>query len=53
VPGSEAEPLAYLFTDILDGRNASLVHGVQEVLERQPSSLRSFARRAAAAGAWS
>ncbi|GAA1345086.1 NmrA family transcriptional regulator [Arthrobacter roseus] len=53
IPAEEAEPLAHLFTDILDGRNAHLVHGVEQLLARPASSLSSYARRAAAAGAWS
>ncbi|MFP7761847.1 SDR family oxidoreductase [Marisediminicola sp. LYQ85] len=53
VPAEEAEPLAYLFTDILDGRNASLADGVQTLLGRQPSSLRSYAARTAESGVWS
>jgi uncharacterized protein YbjT (DUF2867 family) len=53
VPAEEAEPLAYLFTDILDGRNASLTDGIPSLLRREPSSFRTYARRAAAAGAWS
>ena len=32
VPPQEAEPLAYLFTEILDGRNASLTDGVEQLL---------------------
>ncbi|WP_242607606.1 NmrA family transcriptional regulator [Zhihengliuella halotolerans] len=52
VPAQEAEPLAGLFTDILDGRNASLAGGIQELLGRPASPLREYARRAAAAGAW-
>lgn len=53
VPPQEAEPLAYLFTDILDGRNASLSDGIQGLLRRQPSSLQTYARRAAQSGVWS
>src|SRR5690606_23766871 len=39
VPAGEAEPLAHLFTEILDGRNASLTDGVTRLLGRAPSSL--------------
>lgn len=53
VPAYEAEPLAHLFTDILDGRNASLADGVQVLLRRQPSSLQTYARRTAETGVWS
>jgi uncharacterized protein YbjT (DUF2867 family) len=53
VPTAEAEPLAYLFTDILDGRNASLADGVEQLLGRPPTSLASYARRTADSGVWS
>lgn len=53
VPAEEAEPLAHLFTEILDGRNASLTDGVAQLLGRAPSSLSTYAGRAARAGAWS
>lgn len=53
VPAHEAEPLAHLFTDILDGRNASLTDGIQTLLGRMPASLQAYARRTAASGVWS
>ncbi|WP_130178552.1 SDR family oxidoreductase [Cryobacterium sp. SO1] len=53
VPAHEAEPLAYLFTDILDGRNASLSDRIQALLHRQPSSFQTYARRTAESGVWS
>ncbi|GAA3061334.1 hypothetical protein GCM10020254_01460 [Streptomyces goshikiensis] len=46
------EELADLFTLILDGRNAHLVHGVEEVLGRGPKDFADFAREAAATGVW-
>ncbi|MEU9148173.1 NAD(P)H-binding protein [Streptomyces sp. NPDC048349] len=46
------EEFADLFTLILDGRNAHLVHGVQEVLGRAPKDFADFAREAAATGVW-
>jgi len=46
-------PAPDLFTDGLDGRNASLARGVQALLGRQPSSLKAYARRTAASGVWS
>lgn len=46
------EEFADLFTLILDGRNAHLVHGVQEVLGRAPRDFADFAREAAATGVW-
>ncbi|MGP3691732.1 NmrA family NAD(P)-binding protein [Streptomyces sp. IBSNAI002] len=46
------EEFADLFALILDGRNAHLVHGVQEVLGRPPRDFADFAREAAASGVW-
>lgn len=42
----------YLFTTVLDGRNASLTDGVQRALGRPPRDFADYARAAAAAGAW-
>ncbi len=44
---------ADLFRLITDGRNAHLVHGVEEVLGRPPRDFSDYARDAAAGGAWS
>ncbi|MFF8266679.1 NAD(P)H-binding protein [Streptomyces sp. NPDC016562] len=46
------EDFAELFTLILDGRNAHLVHGVEEVLGRAPRDFADYAREAAATGVW-
>ncbi|MGR4884885.1 NAD(P)H-binding protein [Streptomyces sp. LARHCF249] len=46
------QEFADLFTLISDGRNAHLVHGVQEVLGRAPKDFADFAREAAATGVW-
>jgi hypothetical protein len=45
--------LTYLFSEVLDGRNARLAGGVQRALGREPRDFSVFAREAAAAGAWS
>jgi uncharacterized protein YbjT (DUF2867 family) len=42
----------YLFTEVLDGRNASLADGVQRALGREPRSFADYARRVAATGVW-
>jgi len=42
----------YLFTTVLDGRNAMIAHGVQEALNRPPRDFADYARRTAASGAW-
>jgi uncharacterized protein YbjT (DUF2867 family) len=44
--------LSYLFTEVLDGRNAYVTDGVQQALGREPRDFAEYARRAAAAGAW-
>lgn len=43
---------ADLFGTILDGRNARLVHGVEEALGRKPRDFSEYARDAAATGVW-
>jgi len=52
VPADVISLLRYLFTVVLDGRNASLADGVQRALGRPPRDFRDYARAAAAAGAW-
>ncbi|MEV7616884.1 NAD(P)H-binding protein [Streptomyces sp. NPDC089799] len=46
------EEFADLFTMILDGRNAHLVHGVEQALGRPPKDFADYAREAAATGVW-
>ncbi|MEV7909648.1 NmrA family NAD(P)-binding protein [Streptomyces griseus] len=48
----EPEEFADLFTLIVDGRNASVVHGVREALGREPKDFADYAKEAAAGGAW-
>ncbi|NNH68450.1 NAD(P)H-binding protein [Nocardia uniformis] len=43
----------YLFTDLMDGRNARVEKGVQQVLGREPRDFTDYARAAAATGIWS
>ena len=52
VPDEVIDLLAYLFGEVLDGRNAHLADGVQRALGREPKDFADFARDAAAAGAW-
>jgi uncharacterized protein YbjT (DUF2867 family) len=52
VPAEEALPLAGLFTEILDGRNASLAPDLAEALGREPTDFTTYAARAAATGIW-
>lgn len=44
--------LDYLFSTVLDGRNAHLTDGVQRALGRPPKDLRDFARDVAKSGVW-
>ena len=44
--------LDYLFSTVLDGRNAYLTDGVQRTLGRPPKDFSDFARAIAATGAW-
>ena len=53
VPGDAVALVTYLFTTVLDGRNSRLTDGVQRALDRESTAFASYARRAAAAGAWS
>ncbi len=44
--------LDYLFSTVLDGRNAHLTDGVQRALGRPPKDFSAFARDVAATGLW-
>ena len=44
--------LDYLFSTVLDGRNAYLADGVQRALGRPPKDFSEFARTSAATGVW-
>lgn len=52
VPAEVAGLLTYLFTTVLDGRNAHLTDGVQRALGRQPRDFSDYARATAASGVW-
>lgn len=47
LPAGAVELLEFLFTTVLDGRNASLADGVQRALGRPPRDLTAYARAAA------
>ncbi|MDQ3435668.1 MAG: NAD(P)H-binding protein [Actinomycetota bacterium] len=51
-PGDVVELMRYLFTEVLDGRNAQLADGVQRALGREPRDFAVYARDAAATGVW-
>jgi uncharacterized protein YbjT (DUF2867 family) len=44
--------ITYLFTEVLDGRNASLADGVTRALGRAPRDFSEYVRDAAASGVW-
>ncbi len=52
LPAGQVELLDYLFTTVLDGRNASVTDGVERALGRPARDFGDYARRAAARGAW-
>jgi uncharacterized protein YbjT (DUF2867 family) len=52
VPDEVVELLTYLFTNVLDGRNAHVADGVQRALGREPRDFAEYARAAAATGVW-
>ena len=52
VPAEVIELLTYLFTTVLDGRNARLTDGVQRALGREPRDFADYAQRTAAMGVW-
>lgn len=45
--------LKYLFTEVLDGRNAHLSYGVEEALGRKPTNFSDYVKKVAATGIWS
>lgn len=52
VPPDYVELVTYLFTTVLDGRNAHLANGVHRALGREPRDFTGYARAAAATGIW-
>jgi uncharacterized protein YbjT (DUF2867 family) len=52
VPDDEAALVAWLFTEVLDGRNVEPQDGVRRALGRAPRDFGEYARRTAAAGTW-
>ncbi|MEV4094146.1 NAD(P)H-binding protein [Streptosporangium saharense] len=52
VPAEVVELMTYLFTTVLDGRNAHLGDGVRRALGRRPRDFADYARATAATGIW-
>ena len=52
LPQEVASLVMYLFTTVLDGRNARLANGVRQALGREPRDFADYAQAAAATGIW-
>ena len=52
VPAVVVELLTYLFSEVVDGRNANTTAGVRLALGREPKDFADYAREAAATGVW-
>jgi uncharacterized protein YbjT (DUF2867 family) len=52
LPTDLANLLKYLFSEVLDGRNAHLTDGVRRALGRAPRDFSAYVRAAAATGIW-
>jgi uncharacterized protein YbjT (DUF2867 family) len=52
VPAEVVDALTFLFSEVLDGRNASVCDGVERALGRPPRDFRDYARATAPAGVW-
>jgi uncharacterized protein YbjT (DUF2867 family) len=52
VPPEYVDLIHYLFTEVLDGRNASVADGVSRALGRPARDFADYARDAAASGVW-
>jgi uncharacterized protein YbjT (DUF2867 family) len=52
LPAGVVDLLTYLFTEVLDGRNASVADGVRRALGREPRDITDYARDTAATGVW-
>lgn len=44
--------ITYLFTEVLDGRNATPANGVKEALGREPGDISAYIKKAIAANTW-
>jgi len=52
VPAEVVKLLTYLFSEVLDGRNARVADGVRRALGREPRDFALYARDAGARGVW-
>jgi uncharacterized protein YbjT (DUF2867 family) len=52
VPKEISNLLAYLFTEVLDGRNEYVTNGVEQAIGRKPKDFGTFVKEAVKNGAW-
>jgi hypothetical protein len=52
VPAEVIDLLTYLYSEVLDGRNAHVTDGVARALGREPRDFADYARATAATGIW-
>jgi uncharacterized protein YbjT (DUF2867 family) len=52
VPAELISLITYLFTEVLDGRNANVTDGVQQALGRKPADFTEYVRKTYATGVW-
>ena len=52
LPQAMVDLIVYLFTHLLDGRNARPADGVRQALGREPADFADYVRRTAASGVW-
>ena len=52
IPKEYIDLSTYLFTEVLDGRNASISYGVEEALGRKPKDFSEYVKEIAASGLW-
>ncbi|WP_277182291.1 NAD(P)H-binding protein [Caballeronia sp. BR00000012568055] len=52
VPAPEVSLIMYLFTTVLDGRNAQPMNGVRDALQREPRTFEDYVARCVADGVW-
>ena len=52
IPENVIGLIQYLFSEVLDGRNAQLADGVQQALGREPRDFADYVRDTAATGVW-
>lgn len=52
IPKEYIDLSTYLFTEVLDGRNASVSYGIEEALGRKPKDFSEYVKEIAASGLW-